>query len=308
MGASTLPLGGSARSVSGRFERFAAIDWSGAAGERHRGIAVACCSGGGSAPQIVRNGHRWSRQDVLDWLLTELPPATLVGLDLGISLPFADCGGFFPGWARSPASARELWELVDAECRSEAHLGVSALVDHPEVSRHFRRHGGREGDRFHVPDALDRRGRFRVTEREQAAMGCKPYSNFNLVGAAQVGKSSLSGMRVLHRLAGRLPVWPVDVLPPAGSVVVEIYTTIAALEAGRPASKSKMRSFEELNAGLVALGSAPVSHIGPIDDHSADALLTAAWLRSAAGRGELWRPAAMTHEIARTEGWTFGVA
>ena len=31
-------------------------------------------------------------------------------------------------------------------------------------------------------------------------MGCKPYSNFNLVGAAQVGKSSLSGMRMLHRL------------------------------------------------------------------------------------------------------------
>ena len=46
---------------------------------------------------------------------------------------------------------------------------------------------------------------------------------------------------------------------------------------------------------------------GPIDDHSADALLTAAWLRVAADRPALWRPQAMTPEIARTEGWTFGV-
>jgi hypothetical protein len=114
-------------------------------------------------------------------------------------------------------------------------------------------------------------------------------------------------MRVLHRLADRLPVWPIDALPEHGSVVVEIYTTIAALEAGRSPSKSKMRSRPELNAALVALGSPEVRDDGPIDDHSADALLTAAWLRVATNRPALWRPEAMTPEIARTEGWTFGV-
>jgi hypothetical protein len=113
---------------------------------------------------------------------------------------------------------------------------------------------------------------------------------------------------VLHRLAGRLPVWPVDPLTAAGSAVVEIYTTIAALEAGRAAARSKMRSRAELDAALAALGSATVGGDGPIDDHSADALLTAAWLRGAAGRSALWRPRAMTAEVARTEGWTFGVA
>ena len=60
----------------------------------------------------------------------------------------------------------------------------------------------------HGSCALLGRGRFRVTEIEQARMGCKPYSNFNLVGAAQVGKSSLTGMRVLHALSGAVPVWP----------------------------------------------------------------------------------------------------
>jgi hypothetical protein len=291
-----------------RFRQFAAIDWSGAAGERHKGIAVAICGADGGAPRLVRPGHRWSRPDALDWLLDAMPRGTLVGLDLGISLPFADCGAFFPGWVDSPPDAKALWALVDATCGDDPHLAVSSFVDHIAASRYFRRHGGREGALFHHRDAAHRRGRFRITEREQERMGCKPYSNFNLVGAAQVGKSSLSGMRVLHRLAGRLPVWPIDPLPERGSAMVEIYTTIAALAAGRPAARSKMRSHGELNAALGALRSPPVPGDGPLDDHSADALLTAAWLRAVAHREALWHPAAMTSEIARTEGWTFGVA
>lgn len=145
-----------------------------------------------------------------------------------------------------------------------------------------------------------------MTERAQAEMGCKPYSNFNLVGAAQVGKSSLTGMRMLHKLRGRLPVWPIDQVPPDGSLVVEIYTTLAALEAGRTPSRSKMRSFEELNAALAVLCSERVVGRGPIDDHASDALLTAAWLRKVAHDARRWTPAGLTDEIARTEGWTFG--
>jgi hypothetical protein len=283
------------------FRHFAAIDWSGAAGERHRGIAVAICGEGGEAPRLVHPDRRWSREEVLRWLLDELPDATLAGLDLGISLPFADRGAFFPGWSPSPADARALWAMIDDICADDPHLSASSFVDDAELSRHFRRHGGREGDLFGGG-----RGRFRVTEAAQAAMGCNPYSNFNLVGAAQVGKSSLTGMRVLHRLAGALPVWPVDPLPASGSVLVEIYTSLAAIEAGRRAGRAKLRTIAELNAALANLGSAPVKGGGPIDDHRSDALLTAAWLRRAAFRETLWRPPALTREVAATEGWTFG--
>ncbi len=290
----------------GRFRHFAAIDWSGAAGERHRGIAVALLREGEAAPALVRPGHRWSRPEVLDWLLSELPDETLTGFDMGISLAHADTGAFFPGWHESPDHARELWARIDALCGHDPHLSVSSFVDHPEVSRHFRRHGGREGDRFGANGQKGGRGRFRVTERAQEAMGCKPYSNFNLVGAAQVGKSSLSGMRLLHRLDRRLPVWPVDPMPESGSVVVEIYTTIAAMAAGRSAAKSKIRNHAELDDALIALGCAPLGGSGPIADHASDALITAAWLRSAAQDPALWQPAGLTAEIARTEGWTFG--
>ncbi|MFC3098653.1 hypothetical protein [Alteraurantiacibacter palmitatis] len=291
-----------------RFSRFIAVDWSGAVGERHRAIAVAMADDTGGPPVLVKRDKGWSRAEVLALLRDDLPPGTLVGLDLGIALPFADRGAYFPGWEQSPRTAPALWQLVDDICASDPHLAATTLVDHPEASRHFRRHGGREGDAFGGG-----RGRFRVAELVQEVQGCKPYSNFNLVGAAQVGKSSLTGMRMLHRLRGHLPVWPIDPLPSGpgaaggSSLVVEIYTTIAAIAAGRSAGRSKMRRVEELNAALANLGSPPVTGSGAIDDHSTDALLTAAWLRTRADRPELWKPARLTPQIAQTEGWTFGV-
>jgi hypothetical protein len=242
---------------------------------------------------------------VLGVLREELPPDTLVGLDLGIALPFADCGAFFPGWEGSPPDAPSLWALVDHIAGEEPNLGANALVAHPELRAYFR-DGIETGSQFRCDGATHGRGRFRVTEQAQAAMGCKPYSNFNLVGAAQVGKSTLTGMRMLHHLRGHVPVWPVDPLPAAGSVIVEIYTSLAALAAGRSAARAKMRSVEDLNDALAALGSPPVAGSGVIDDHSSDALLAAAWLRAVADDPGHWSPTALTPHIAQTEGWTFG--
>jgi len=286
-----------------RFQHFLAIDWSGAKGSRQKGIALAIADAGGGPPVLVR--HDWSREAVLDVLREALPPDTLVGLDLGISLPHADCGDFFPGWRESPVDAPALWALVDRVAANDQNLGANALVDHPELRAYFR-DGAETGHRFACDGAAHGRGRFRITEHAQAAMGCKPYSNFNLVGAAQVGKSSLTGMRMLHALRGILPVWPVDPLPESGSVIVEIYTSLAALEAGRRPGRSKMRTVEELNHALAVLGSAAISGHGAIDDHASDAVLTAAWLRKVAHEPKRWTPDALTTAIARTEGWTFG--
>lgn len=283
------------------FKHFAAIDWSGAAGERHKGIAVAICDLAGGAPRLIKPGHRWSRLEILDWLIGEMPADTLVGLDLGISLPFADTGAFFPDWLDSPPDARSLWAFVDRMCTANPHFSATDFVDHAEASRYFRRHGGRRGDRF--GDAG--RGRFRLTELAQEALGCRPYSNLNLVGAAQVGKSSLTGMRLLHALDRRIPVWPIDPAPDTGSLIVEIYTTIAAMAAGRVPGRSKMRSYAELNQALAALNSPPLNNSGPIDDHSSDALVTAAWLRHAHHDPALWHPAGLD-AVRHTEGWTFG--
>ncbi|MCZ4343022.1 hypothetical protein O4H52_15490 [Sphingomonadaceae bacterium G21617-S1] len=285
-----------------RFRRFACIDWSGAKGERQKGIAVAMSEGPGTTPRLIV--RRWSRQAVLDWLLDHARRESdlLVGIDFSTALPFLDAGAYFPGWADSPADARALWRQVDRLCAGDPHLQAGAFIDHPEISRHFRRHGGRQGDLFGAGN-----GRYRLVERICRDDRHGPATScFNLVGAAQVGKSSLTGMRLLHRLDGTVPIWPFDPLPERGPAIVEIYTTIAARAAGLGGG-SKMRDADRLRAGLAGYGIRRAPRLAQYDDHSTDAILTAAWLAEAAARTDLWAPAALSDDIAAIEGWTFGI-
>lgn len=293
------------------FDHFLALDWSGAKGERHKGIALAIAEKDGGPPVLVDPPERgWSRDEVKA-LLADLPPKTLVGADLGISLPYQDAGAFFPGWDASPRNAKKLWALIDEICSDDPHLGAHSFLAHPEARRYFRHGKNDEGDRFLLSGAITREGRFRVAEGAQRAQKCRPVSNFNLVGAAQVGKSSLTGMRMLHQLRGKLNVWPMDPVPgrwspQKGSVLVEIYTGLASKETADLGARTKLLTFQDLNAALDALDCPPVNAYGDIDDHSSDALLTAAWLRKVAPERKRWEPRFLTAEIAWTEGWTFG--
>jgi hypothetical protein len=294
-----------------QFDHFLALDWSGARGERHKGIALAIAEKDGGPPVLVEPPQRgWSRLEVMA-LLADLPPRTLVGADLGISLPYQDADAFFPGWDASPRSAKKLWALIDEICADDPHLEAHSFLQHPQVRRYFRHGKNDEGDRFLLPDTITREGRFRVSEGAQRAQKCRPVSNFNLVGAAQVGKSSLTGMRMLHQLRGRLNVWPMDPIPDRsspqkGSVLVEIYTGLASKETADLGARTKLLTYEDLNAALSVLDCPPVNGWGEVDDHSSDALLTAAWLRKVAGERRRWEPRFLTAEIAWTEGWTFG--
>jgi hypothetical protein len=282
-----------------RFTEFVAIDWSGEAVARPKGLAVAHASAGTRAPVLLKPEGGWSRHGIQDWLLAHAEAGTtlLVGLDLSPALPFCDEGAYFPGWSGSPADGPALWALVEELSETDPHLSATSFTTHAEAGRHFRRQRDC-GDLF-PPGA----GRFRVCEGGQRAMGLSPYSCFNLVGAAQ----SLTGMRVLHALRGKVPIWPFDPLPATGPVIVEIYTTIAARAAGIPKGRSKIRDAETLDTALAALGSDRHAPLARYDDHSTDALLSAAWLRHVADDPALWNPPLLTPALARTEGWTFGV-
>lgn len=285
-----------------RFSRFAVVDWSGAVGPRQAGIAIAVCESGDAAPALVRPGHVWSRTEVLSWLQHDVSGDMLVGFDLSPGLPFVDAGAYFPEWPESPKDARALWALVERLSADDPHLGVSSFVDHPDASRYFRRHGGRTGDRFGTGA-----GRLRQVEHRQRDCRLSPYSCFNLIGAAQVGKSSLTAMRLFHRLDGRLPIWPFDDAGCSGPLIVEIYTSLAARAAGLRKGLSKLRDRAALDAALAQLGSDPHTPLQHYTDHATDAILTSAWLRTVAHDDRLWSPAGLT-EVAATEGWTFGVA
>jgi len=287
-----------------KFSNFICIDWSGAATERPSGIAVAQIGREGP-PSLVSPATRWSRHDILDYLikLAQNQEDVLIGFDLSFGFPFADHGCYFPEWCQSPPDARGLWALVDNLCTDDPHLSASSFLAHSQGRRHFRHAKGNVGDLFEGSV-----GRLRLVESHQrATKQANSWSCFNLVGAGQVGKSSLTGMRLLHKLAGQIPVWPFDPLPKRGPAIIEIYTSIAARAAGIPPGRSKIRDRAALVAALEALGAKAPARLPRYDDHSTDALLTAAWMLNANEKTELWQPKLLSDKIRQTEGWTFGV-
>lgn len=222
-------------------------------------------------------------------------------MDLSPSLPYEDRGAFFPEWGLTPLDAPALWDLVEQICVDDPHLAATSFPDHPEASRHFRRRGGRTGDLFG-----NGAGRFRVVEDRQRRHQLTPYSCLNLVGAAQVGRSSLTGMRVIRRVRGQIPIWPFDPIPTEGSLLVEIYTSLAARQAGMPPGRSKIFDAATLDDALAKLDSDSHALLAKYSDHATDAILTSAWLRKVSGNPRLWDPEGLD-KVAQTEGWTFGV-
>jgi len=279
------------------FGCFVAIDWSGAKGRRHKGIAIAEARGN-DPPRLVRPGHIWSRAEVLHWLLKRAAKeATLFGFDFSFAPPIVEKGEYLIGEPDVPRSAREFWAYVDGLCDDE-DLGAASFL---EVAhrRHFY---------FGIADGVKADFvRFRQCDaRLNAQGGRKTASAYDAIGAAQVAKASFSGMRFLHRLNGKVAIFPMDPLPERGSAVVEIYTRIYLRRAGM--SGTKLRTRAELNQALAGLGSKPVRLRFEPNDHQTDALVTAAGMRALAqSEPRAFTPGGLTPEIARTEGWTFGV-
>lgn len=279
-----------------RFTSTVAIDWSGAKGKRHKGIAIAEARGD-EPPRLVRPGHIWSRVEVLEWLIERAArEPTLFGFDFSFAPPFAERGAYLPGETDIPDNARDFWAYVDSSSDDE-DLGAASFLE-----RAHRRHfyfgiaDGVKADFMH----------FRQCDQRLNAMGGrKTASAFDAIGAAQVAKASFSGMRLLHRLTGKVAIWPMNPLGEKASAVVEIYTRIYLRKAGM--SGKKLRTRADLNQALSGLGSRPVRlHFEP-DDHQTDALVTAAGMRAHLDHPHAFAPPGLTPALAQTEGWTFGI-
>jgi hypothetical protein len=287
-----------------QFERFACIDWSGQNVARPKGLAIAIAERGDAAPKMVSPPEgRWSRSDVVDWIRIEAESDMVIGLDLSPGLPFVDQAAFFPGWEHSPADAKAMWRDVEFHSDASRHLSANGFLSHAKARDYFL-HQTYRGKHYAPAN-----GRLRRCEERQVDMGLSPSSCFKLIGANQVGKSSLTGMRVLTRVNDLVPVWPFDPVPREGALLLEIYTSIAAIAGGRPKNRTKMRSWEECDEALTHpnIASRPTGKSGEVDDHTTDAILTAAWLRAVAHKPELWHPVGLA-KVAHTEGWTFGVS
>ena len=285
-----------AMTIKPHFTSTVAIDWSGAKGRRHKGIAIAEARGD-DAPRLIRPDHVWSRTEVLDWLVdrAEAEP-TLFGFDFSFAPPFVERGAYLPGEENVPGEARAFWTYVEHHTTDE-DLGAASFLE--QVHRrhfYFGIADGTKADFVH----------FRQCDAALNAVGGrKTASAYDAIGAAQVAKASFSGMRLLHHLADRIAIWPIDALRPGRSAVVEIYTRIYIRNAGLPGNK--LRTAAELDAALIALGSKPAGLDHVPTDHQSDALVTAAGMRAHLAHPRAFAPTGLTPKIAHTEGWTFGV-
>lgn len=244
------------------------------------------CEAGSAAPRLVIPASGvWSRTGVLTWLRS-LSGDVLVGMDAGFG--FATVAPF-------TGAARQLWAEIDAVCAEDADLGGHSFITKRRAAFWM---GAADGPR-HL------RAHLRVTERvyAESRLGT-PTSNFVLLGASQVGKATLSAMRLLHRLDW--PVWPFDPLPDSGPVILEIYAQAFARMGG---TRGKLRDCAALDTALAQLGSDAMPAGFPVifPDHVGDALITAAGLRAIAVDPRWWAPPALKPATAVTEGWTFGI-
>ena len=278
-----------------RFTRTIAIDWSGAKGRRHKGIAIAEARAG-APPRLVRPGHVWSRLEVADWLVAEAAKEpTLFGFDFSFAPPLIERGSYLPG-EDVPDTAREFWGYVEARCDDE-DLGAASFLEVAHRKHfYFGIADGVKADFVHFRQC---------DQRLNELGGRKTASAYDAIGAAQVAKASFSGMRLLHHLGARVAIWPMDPLRDGESAVVEIYTRIYIRNAGL--SGKKIRTTAELNQALVALGSMPVKLRTTPSDHQTDALVTAAGMLAHLKNPLAFDPPGLTPEIAQTEGWTFGI-
>lgn len=286
----------------GDFTHFVGIDWSGARKVGRNAIAVAVAEAHTRQVKLMDppNGS-WSRQRVLDWMVHGdwLPKGAraLIGFDGAFSFPFLDHGRYLTELPMAD-TPHALWKEVERVCQDDADLFGGGFVDR-YASNFFQGDIGRVNADYR---------RFRKTEIlcKQQKFGAETV--FHLVGASQVGKASLSLMRVLNMLADHedIAIWPFDALDGARIAIVEIFCTVFVQTDGH---KGKVRDHHTLSRLVESYGARLADGMGPVDknDNAADALISAAGMMQAAGDPGYWNPPGLSPKVARTEGWVFGI-
>ena len=149
----------------------------------------------------------WSREEVLDWLLQTGGEASRP-CSASTSASPRPSRNAEPISRASPTSRTDAAILLGLCRRQIATTRISARRAFLEQvhRRHFY---------FGIADGVKADFmRFRHCDRELNAQGGrKSASAYDAIGAAQVAKASFAGMRLLHRLDGKVAIWPMDPLP-----------------------------------------------------------------------------------------------
>jgi len=287
------------------FDAYVGIDWTGA--QPARGVAVAEADAAGRVAPVLSPGRHWRRDEAVDWLLARLRRGgrLLVGIDCAFALPWVPGEGYLDGRVPFARDLFDLWDLVEEASGGAPDHFAGACVADPRFSPSFWVRGTKPA---HWGDGSTKRRRAELVAAETRVGN--PVSVLNLAaGPKQVGKASLAGMRALRRLrreAGdALAVWPAEA-PEGRSVVTEIFPTLFRRRAGGRIDKITERDV--LADAVERLGATLAAEVPQrFDDHLGDAMISAAGLRALAGDPAVWSPRGLEPDMARREGWIFGV-
>lgn len=293
--------------VFSSFECFIGIDWSGA--KTPRGLAVAQCSQGTAAPQIVLSGksRNWRRAEVLDWLikLKNTGEKILAGFDFAFAYPYCDEGAYFPGHERTPNDAESLWELVDSICKDAGDFygGPFYLSQDAPFAAYllYQKYRGNKWEKY--PN------RMRITDNLCAQKAGNPASVFKCVGPESVGIGSVAGMRFLHHITNHLDkdflIWPFQNLDNQRSVIVEIFPRFFYLLASQ--NPRDWRNRDTINNALKWFGSEalPADLVIESEDQI-DAIISAAAIRHLSKNPRTWQAEELNKCARDFEGWIFG--
>ena len=205
------------------FDKFVAIDWSGAKGKNHKGICLAINDFSRRSIELVKSKNKnWSREEIIKYIINlSSKSKILVGIDFAFSHPYKDKGSYYPeGPKNQPRTSKQLWKKIDQLSMLAEDFYGGELWKNPIYGEYYNS-PFKKGHHF-----LSRR---RLTEI-YAKKVLTPSSSFNCVGPSGVGTGSLSGMRVLNYLKSNLNnaicVWPFEKSPFYESsriVIVEIF-------------------------------------------------------------------------------------
>ncbi|MBN8520716.1 MAG: hypothetical protein J0L77_02305 [Alphaproteobacteria bacterium] len=287
------------------FDMYVGIDWSGAKSPiKSSSISVAYVDRGNFSPVIL--SHLNSRHEIALWIQEKAQETKriLIGIDCNF------------GYAREVGhkhfgqnyNYKDVWSEVDRTSHHLDNFYAEGFWTHSQYRDDFWITGTQRED-------------FKIYRR-QTEIACQriglgvPESPFKLIGAKQVGKGGLAGMRLANFLTQQLGstvcFWPFETSQAnqAKIVVTEIYPRLFIRLASQ--KMTKIRCVSDLNQILSYFQTDPYDAPLEINDHQADALISAVGLRFLCGSkttipDSIAIPFGMTAEIAVTEGWIFGV-
>lgn len=291
------------------FEKFVAIDWSGAEDPLDKKkIQVAeydpadCTVSLVPPPPDAPKGA-WNRTDVFKYVRCMAgEKGVLIGFDFAFAYPYCDKSAYFPGASESPTDYQHLWEKAEAVCSPAENFYGGPFYKDPkapffEFYFYFDSSVTREGKKYE--------NRLRATDKRAKDARLNPSSVFKCGGGSQVGPGSVAGMRFLLKVRRETEasIWPFDEARiPNGPTLVEIYPRLflnrAAKGAGVRPTRNNIKKFLA-HYGATLKGASAVS-----TDDERDAVISAAGMGWFAKKESTW---AGPTDAAKYEGWIFGV-